>query len=118
MNIKTQVITPVPYESLSSAQKKEICNGCGGKGGVVKPPLRIFFKTSCNHHDYGYWCGGSWMDRLKCDFRLLASMMNDCLSLPFLRALKYLPWCFLYYFGVTFVGWKFFRFAPKRWPCI
>ena len=46
------------YEELDVKQKAYICNGCGGKGGFVKPPYRIFFNASCNHHDYGFWKGG------------------------------------------------------------
>ncbi len=31
------------YEDLTPEEKKEICNGCGGKGGWIKPPHAVFF---------------------------------------------------------------------------
>lgn len=141
--IKTQTSTPIPYGMLTPEMKKEICNGCGGKGGLVRPPHGVFFVTSCNHHDYGYWKGGSEVDRKRADIRLKERMMEDCDSLllydkksdaglPWYKRLfnlgrakatayskwaVYRPWCELYYLGVKIAGRKFFRYAPqKRYP--
>jgi len=53
------------YEYLTEKQKAYICNGCGAKSGFVRPPKKIFFKASCNHHDHGHWKGGSEWQRWK-----------------------------------------------------
>jgi len=98
------------YEDLTSEEKAGICNGCGGKGGIVVPPHAIFFEASCDHHDYGYWKGGTKTDRLKCDRGLYAAMKRDCSWLPWYEWLRYRPWCWLYYIAVRAVGWKFFNY--------
>lgn len=112
--MKCQTYTPVKYEDLTPGQKEEICNGCGGKGGWIKPPHRIFFKASCNHHDYGYWKGGSELDRLEADKMLYKSMVKDCKTLPWYQWVRYRPWCWAYYKGVRIAGWKFFYFSEKK----
>ncbi len=66
------------YEDLTPEEKKEICNGCGGKGGWIKPPHRVFFEASCNHHDYGYWKGCTEEDRKKCDKKFYGATVKDC----------------------------------------
>lgn len=107
----------IPYELLTPEQKAEICNGCGGKGGKVKPPKRIFFKASCNHHDYGYWCGCTEAERKKNDEGLKKAMQDDCSKLPFWKKPFYYPWCYLYYRAVRVGGKKFFYWGKqKRWP--
>jgi hypothetical protein len=107
----------IPYEFLTPEQKKEICNGCGGKGGFIKPPLRAFFKTSCNHHDYGYWCGCTEAERKNDDKGLRKSMKEDVAGLPWYKKPLYMPWCYLYYRGVRVAGAKFFYWGKKkRWP--
>lgn len=114
--MKWQSIIPLAYESLTQSQKKEICNGCGGKGGIVKPPHKVFFNASCNHHDYGYSCGGTEKDRKKADEKLYEMMVLDCSKLPWMEWVRYRPWCWAYYLGVRSVGWKFFYHGKKRWP--
>jgi len=113
----SQTDIKIPYELLTKEQKEEICNGCGGKGGWIKPPLKAFFITSCNHHDYGYWCGVTESDRKGCDDGLLVSMTKDCTSLPWYKFILYYPWCLLYYVGVRKVGNNFFYYGKvKRYP--
>ena len=46
------------YKDLTLDQKKHICNGCGGKGGIINPP-NFIFKASCNQHDFKFWKGCS-----------------------------------------------------------
>ena len=116
--IEWQTETPVRYEDLTPEMKKDICNGCGGKGGIVKPPHRAFFKASCNHHDYGYACGGSKLERQQADRILYKYMVEDCASLPWAKWIRYRPWCELYYRAVRIMGWKFFHFGDRRWPVI
>ena len=117
--MKWQIQTKVKYKNITLAQKQEICNGCGGKGGFVKPPHKIFFKVSCNHHDYSYWVGGAETDRKKADQGLYSAMIKDCKELPWFKWLRYRPWCWIYYLGVRVIGRQFFWYSEnKRWPVI
>lgn len=102
------------YSELTPEQKRSICNGCGGKGGFVKPPHRAFFKTSCNHHDYKYWQGGTKKDRAIADKLLYSAMVEDCSTLPLIGYLRYRPWCWAYYLAVRAFGWKFFSFSAVK----
>ena len=117
--METQTHTPVKYENLTPEQKKEIVNGCGGKGGLITPPHAVFFNTSCNHHDYGYFKGCTKKHRLLADRMLYRLMRKDCSTLSFFKKLRYHPWCLAYYLGVRAVGWKFFYYGPeKRYPIL
>jgi len=107
----------IPYELLTLEQKTEICNGCGGKGSWVKPPLKAFYRTSCNHHDYGYWCGVTEEVRKACDQKLRRNMRKDCKKLSFIKKFIYRPWCSLYYVAVRLKGSEYFYWGTKkRWP--
>ena len=99
------------YEDLTEEDKKKICNGCGGKGSIIKPPHRIFFKASCNHHDYGYYKGGTERDRLTCDTKFYNEMKRDCKCLPFYQKLRYVPWCLIYFKSVRIFGKKYFNYS-------
>ena len=117
--IKWQTTTPVKFESLSRHMIKLICNGCGGKGEFIKPPHNIFFKTSCDKHDYSYIQGGNIKDKEIADLGLYKAMKSDCLQLGFFSKLRYRSWCWLYYQAVKTFGHKYFRFSSKkRWPVI
>lgn len=112
-----QTDVPVKFEDLTEEQVKEICNGCGGKGSWIRPPHGLFFKTSCDHHDYGYWKGCEDEDRLACDKKLRESMIEDCKRLPWYKKAIYRPWAELYYAGVRMKGDDFFYWGPvKRYP--
>ena len=118
--METQSHTPVKYEDLTPAEKKEICNGCGGKGGVVKPPYAAMFKASCNHHDYGYFKGCTWWDRLICDLKLTWLLLKDSFSFDWRKPHKvvyFAAWSLIYFVGVRLGGWKFFYYGDaKRYP--
>jgi len=119
MKMQWQIETPVKYEDLTEAQAHEICNGCGGKGGWVKPPHRIFFAASCDHHDYGYSKGCNEQHRKQADKKLYQAMVNDCRGLSWVKWLRYRPWCWAYYLAVRTVGWKFFQYGScRRWPAV
>ena len=98
------------YKDLTKEEKDRICNGCGAKGGRIKPPLAIFFNASCNHHDYGYWLGGTEEDRLKCDKKLYDALLLDCSLLPRKKYLLYRLWSKLYYYAVRAFGSKYFNY--------
>lgn len=102
------------YEDLTPPEKKEICNGCGGKGSWVKPPHGAFFKASCNHHDYGYWKGCTEEDRKICDKKFYHAMREDCKTLPWYQKIRYRPWCWAYYNSVRMFGKKYFYYADKK----
>lgn len=121
--IETQTHTPVPYEALTEAQRDEISNGCGGKGGkVVPPPYAAMNEANCDHHDYGYWKGGTWLDRLKCDLKLCVAMLKDAAAFGWKKPTKvayFAGWSILYFAGVRVGGWKYFHYAEvKRYPKI
>ena len=103
------------YEDLNPSQKKYICNGCGGKGGVVKPPKRIFYRSSCNHHDYGHWKGGNEWQRWKSNYKFLKTMLKDAVlgSRNVFVFCHNTVWALLYFFGVTLVSWKFWYYCKK-----
>ncbi len=122
------------YEDLTQEQIDEICNGCGGKGGYVKPPHALLFRPDCNQHDYQYYIGCTWWHRLKADW-MLRSLMRTRIKNTNAVALrdhlyiedKYLPdfmvrqifyrWADLYCAGVMAAGWQFFYFGnKKRYP--
>lgn len=115
--MKTQTEIRIPYELLTPEQKGEICNGCGAKGCWVRPPVAVFYKASCNHHDYGYWQGVTEKDRKNSDKELKRNMKKDCGRLPWWRYALYRPWCQLYYHAVRLGGKPAFYWgAKKRWP--
>jgi len=100
------------FEDLTPEDKKKIgLNGCGPKGGRIKPPHAIFFHASCLHHDWGYWKGCTEEHREICDKKFYDAMVKDCSGLPMLQYLKYKPWCFLYYVAVRNFGKPYFYYA-------
>ena len=103
----------VLFEDLTPEELQEICNGCGGKGGFIKPPHRIFFKAACDHHDYGYWKGNTEALRLICDNKFYEAMKQDCKNLVWYQKLRYQPWCWIYYRAVRSFGKKFFYYGEK-----
>ncbi len=105
----------IPYEKLTPFMKLYICNGCGGKGGVVVPPYGIMFKASCNHHDYGHWKGGNAKDRLKCNWEFYKALCADVKSLKcsFWKKPYYYVWATAYFSGVQLVSAKFFHYTKE-----
>jgi len=102
------------YKDLTEAQRLEVCNGCGGKGGLVKPPHHHFFKEECNHHDFNYFLGFLEEHRKKADKQLLEAMYKKVQTLSWYNRLRYYPWCKLYYIGVRTSGAKYFYYSDKE----
>ena len=88
---------------------KEI-NWCWWEGWIIKPPLHIFFETSCNKHDELYNKGWDWFDRWIADIYLLKYMWQDCNRLPRYKITYYHIWCFIYYVSVRIVWFKYFKY--------
>ena len=112
----------IRFRHLSDKQKGVICNGCGGKGGFVKPPYAEVFKRLCDHHDFNYFLGFTFSDKAKADYQLLNAMLYEIwlggmLSEKSFRLFKrvYLScWTFLYYLAISVCGHKFFYFGEKE----
>lgn len=100
------------YKDLTQDQKEKICNGCGAKGGFIKPP-NFIFKASCNHHDFNYWRGNTKDLKKKADKDFYDAMKLDIKDAPVHRRPFYHCWAFAYYISVSLFGDKFFHFADK-----
>ena len=95
------------YEKAPKIEK----NGCGGKGSWIKPPLKAFFKASCDKHDIGYSYGGDAARRMECDAKFLAFMLSDTLMIVGLfKRTYYQMWAFMYFFAVRIGGKKYFNY--------
>lgn len=101
------------YSNLTPEQKKIICNGCGGKGGFIKPPDFIFH-ASCNQHDFYYWRGGDEKDRELADIQFYEAMSIDILNAKWYLKPYYRFWAYTYYIAVRIAGGKFFNYGPMR----
>ena len=118
-----QEIRSIRYRHLTPGQRIHLCNGCGGKGGIVKPPHAEKFKRLCDHHDFNYFLGFRWTDRFKADLQLFFAMLHEIWlgaffdetdSFKFFKRLYYSAWSVLYYFAVVCVGWKFFYYGDRE----
>jgi len=99
------------YSDLTLEQKKEICNGCGSKGGWVKPP-NFLFLASCNQHDFYYWRGRTETDRLKSDKSFYKHMKIDIQARGYniFKKVWYYTWAYSYYKAVRIFGKKAFYY--------
>ena len=102
------------YKDLTKEQKKHICNGCGGKGGWIKPP-DFKFKASCNHHDFKFWKGCTLEDFHKANKDFYTWMKEDIKKAKWYKRPYYHVWAYAYYQAVNFGGKEYFYFAktPK-----
>lgn len=60
---------PKEYKELTKEQKKEICNGCGSKGGIKVPGTfyGLDISEACDIHDFMYYQGETWEDKVYAD---------------------------------------------------
>jgi hypothetical protein len=66
--MQVKLIAPAGYWNLTDEQKKEICNGCGGRNSVLTKFLpQGTFKECCNIHDYMYFIGRTEEDKKLAD---------------------------------------------------
>ena len=100
------------YSELTEQQKQFICNGCGGKGGIVNPP-EFLFHASCNQHDFYYWRGCTEADREVADKAFYELMKKDIEEAKWYLKPHYHIWAYTYYQGVRLVGKKFFNYGNK-----
>lgn len=95
------------YDDLTPMQRARICNGCGRKGGPVKPP-DFAFGEACDRHDFAYWRGGNRKDRLEADRAFLRDMRRRALT-PAGIVLA-----IVYYQAVRLFGRKCFHWGVQR----
>lgn len=100
------------YKELNSHQKEFVCNGCGGKGGLINPP-EFLFHASCNHHDFLYWRGCTEADRKKADTEFYEMMLKDIEEAKWYLKPHYHIWAWTYYKSVRIAGKKFFYYGDK-----
>ena len=103
------------YGDLTQEQRKFICNGCGGKGGFIKPPDFIFL-ASCNQHDFYYWRGCTKEDFKLANKEFYEMTREDIAQIKWYKIHKkawYHAWAFLYFLAVSLGGKKYFYFGPK-----
>ena len=76
-------------------------NGCWAKGGWFVPPKAIFFKASCNIHDWGYKNGKTEEDRKGVDDWFLKYMLIDCSKINCtIKRVHYILWAYIFYYAV------------------
>jgi len=96
------------YYKLTKEQKAILCNGWGPKGGGAVVP-ELFLHEPCDRHDFDYWVGGSILDRLKADWRLLRSGMRKAKWNPAMNAAA-----MVYFTAVRLCGVICFHYGKKR----
>jgi len=102
------------YRDLTRVQKKQICNGCGSKGGFINPP-EFLFHASCNHHDFYYWRGGTEEDRKKADDAFYRFMGLDIVNEDSrFKRMYYSMWAYTYYKAVRVFGKKYFSYGRQK----
>jgi len=103
----------VRFRHLTQYQKDIICNGCGPKGGLIKPPDFLFL-ASCNHHDFNYWIGCNKLHRKKADLQFYREMLKDVNNAPKEKQNYYRFWAKSYYRAVRIFGWFCFHWASRQ----
>ena len=98
----------IRYRDLTEEQKAIVCNGCGPKGGWIPVP-EFFCHASCDHHDFNYWLGCTWRDRLKADNQFYKEMRRDAGINP---AKQFIA--LTYYLAVRTCGAPAFHYADKE----
>ena len=102
----------VHYSQLTDEQKELLGDGCGTRlTGRLVPDL--FFKTSCNQHDFYYTRGGDIVDKLEADVMFYAHMIKSINDLkPHLwQKPLYVLLATIYFFGVSTLGLLFWRWG-------
>ena len=78
---KIKLYAPNDYWEASEDTKKEICNGCGAKGGIKVPNTfyGLCIREACSIHDWMYHTGKTKADKLFADaiFRLNLTILID-----------------------------------------
>lgn len=100
------------YSYLTDEQIAFIANGCGGKGGLIKPPDFLFL-ASCKKHDFYYWRGCSEKLRKIYDGKFYKFMLEDIANARWYLKPHYHVWAYAYYKFVRLGGKKYFYYGLK-----
>lgn len=98
------------WKDLSNTEKKDWLfswepNGCWAKGWWFIPPKAVFFKASCDIHDWGYRNWVTEEDRKIIDDGFLKYMLIDCSTIECLpKRAYYVLWAYLFYYAVRIFG--------------
>ena len=103
----------VIYKDLTKEQKAFICNGCGGKGGWIKPPNFIFSKP-CGEHDFDYWLGCDDEHKKKADESFYKRMKVKISQAKWYKKPHYHIWAYTYYKAVRIGGKKYFYYSNTQ----
>jgi len=89
--------------------RDKVSNGCGGKGGWIKPP-DFLFHASCDKHDELYSIGGTEADRKNDDDKFYEYMKYDIDVVDGVSRYYYKLWAYVYYKAVRLRGKKYFNY--------
>lgn len=101
------------WHDLTEAEVAQITDGCGKKGGWIRPPEYLFFDTSCDQHDFYYWRGHREEDRKIADAAFYQVMKRDVGKATWYRRLWLYVVAWLYYRAVRFCGKPFFHYGSR-----
>lgn len=106
----------VRFRHLTEEQRDAICNGCGGKGGFIKPLYSKLFHLVCQQHDLNYYIGHTWLDKIKADWQLFCGCLRKVrtLNVGTLERNHLYFWCVTYFIGVSFFGHRYFYFGSHE----
>lgn len=106
-------MTELTYDDLPQALRDVLCNGCGGKGGWVRPPA-LRSRVFCDRHDVAYFAGGTEDDRRVADRRLYERIKQDASERPWWQQPTFRMQAWLYYRAVRLFGRRYFHYGEKR----
>jgi hypothetical protein len=101
------------FRELTAAEIKKVCNGCGAKGGWIKPPDFIY-EDSCQHHDYNYYLGFTEEHRKKADKQFYEDMRRQIKEVNILRRPALHVVAYGYYRAVRWYGEDSFYYGDKE----
>jgi len=101
------------YRPLTEYEKWAIWNGCGGKGGKIKPP-QFVFKESCDQHDINYYIGFTEKHRKKADKQFLSAMIDQIKKESWFKRPFLYPVSYGYYLAVRVFGNKYFYYGNEE----
>lgn len=102
------------WRLMTPAQKAFLANGCGGKGGLLKPP-DFCFRASCDQHDVNYQIGYTERHRRRADRQFLQAMLRDAIDLPFLAEPVAILAAIAYYRAVRRFGGAYFNYSDREY---
>jgi hypothetical protein len=111
-----------PFDFLTPRQVAILTNGCGGKGGTLRPPQFMWGTDACSRHDYAYWIGGDESDRHAANVAFLENMKAEadqvangkCWGFRWLYRHFFYGMADVYYEAVEKWGRDYFSYGVKK----